>query len=236
MNIVLPRILLMLLSPVAVLWHDLKHSSLKTKKWSLILFVTFFGSAITFKPSWTGPDGSQYWIAVYTYYLNMSFAQFWHGLIGILSFNPPLYAKGDVYIHVLSYLTGSVLRMPGLFIIFAAFVYGYFFSSSLFKVIPKLPKVKYPYLVYGVMVIFILWSNLEGVSTFRTWTGMWILFYGAVCYFDTKKKKYLFLMAVSPFVHLGYFIMAIPAFIVAIWGNYTRIYTEIGRASCRERV
>ncbi|MHB2153615.1 hypothetical protein ACX8XN_04355 [Calditrichota bacterium GD2] len=227
MSVIIPRIFMMMFSPFLVLLHDLRYSPIKVKKWSLIFFIVFFGSVINIHPQISGPDGSRLWFYVYTTYSNMSFSEFWNALIDILLFNPPSWARGDVYIHVLSYLTGSVLQLPGLFFVFVSFVYGYFFSSSIFKIITKFPRVKYPIIVYGIAIIFILWKSIEGINPVRTWTGLWVLFYGSLRYFETKKRRYLLLMGLPPFIHLGFFVLAIPAFIVALLGTRQRLYTII---------
>ena len=109
--------------------------------------------------------------------------------------------------------------MPQLFFIFVGFIYAYFFSGSILKVLKLLPDSYTSYLFYAFAAIFVLYKNVEGINTVRTWTGMWILFYGAINYFETKKLKYLLLCFVPPLIHLGYFIMAVPAWIVLVLGN-----------------
>lgn len=211
------RLTVMLISPAFVLWSDLKNHNVEVKKWSLILFVTFVGSVITIEPAFRGADGAKLWLKVYTTYSWMDFGLFMDGLWGILVFDPPDYAQGDVYIHVLSYLLGGMLDLPGLFFVVVAFVYGYFFSSSIFKIFSYLPKGKLPILFYGFAVVFIFWKNVEAFQAVRTWTGMWILFYGVLSYFEKKEKKYLLVMSLPPLFHFSFFIMMIPAWIVVLF-------------------
>lgn len=215
--IIVLRLALMLISPALVLWSDLKSRNIEIKKWSLILFVTFLGSVITIKPGLIGADGARHWLMVYTTYSGMDFHTFLDGLWGILVFDPPSYARGDVYIHVLSYVLGSVLELPGLFFVFVSFVYGYFFSSSLIKIFAYLPKGRLPILFYGFAVVFLFWINVEEIQSVRTWTGGWVLFYGSLSYFETRKKKYLLIMAMPPLFHFGLFIMMIPVWIVVVF-------------------
>jgi hypothetical protein len=127
----------------------------------------------------------------------------------------------------LSYLTGAVLGLPQFFFVFVSFIYAYFFSKSLFRLLRFTSGLKYSWLFYGFVLVFILWKNIEGINTVRTWTGLWVLFYGALSYFETKKKKYLLLMALPPFIHIGYFAMAIPAWIVVVLGKRPLIFALI---------
>lgn len=214
----------MFISPALTLFIGLRSNNQDYNRWLLIVFITFYGSLITLSE---GTDGYTHWNNVNVHYVGLDFAEFTDELIHIISFNPKPTTNDDVYIHVLSYFTGSVLALPQLFFVFVAFIYAYFFSSVIFKILNHAPRAKYDWLFYGFVIVFLLWKNIEGINTVRTWTGLWVLAYGAISYFETRNNKYLFLMAIPPLIHVGYFAMIIPAWIVVIFGARPKIYVAI---------
>lgn len=219
-------VLLMFIFPMLSLAHALKGKfGPKYKRYLLIVFITIYGSIITISE---GNDGYRHWQNVYLYYLDMPFTKFLAqiGDILLFKFNPEV--KGDLYIHVLSYFTGTLLQLPGLFFVFVSFVYAYFFAGSMVKLFYLTrEKVGFSWLFYGFALVFILWKNIEGINTVRTWTGLWILFYACLSYYQTKKWKYILLMFVPPLVHIGFFVMAIPAWIVLVFGVRRKAYIVV---------
>ena len=190
--------------------QGLKSNDRQYLRWMLTLFATIYAS--TFSIEGIG-DGTRHWQGVYDYYVGLSFPKFWSDLGDIVFFRNNEFVNEDVYIHLLSYFTGSVLGLPQLFFVFVGFVYGYFFSGSMVKVFRCFPSPRkhFPYFVIAVYFIAIL--NLQSMNTVRTWTGFWVLFYATLQYHDTKRLKYLLLIFTAPLFHLGYFIMALP-----VWG------------------
>jgi len=197
-------------------------------KWSLIIFVTIYGSLIDLSP---GNDGYKHLNNVQTYYGDLSFEQFYQDTENMFLLKANEYAQEDPYIHILSYLCGTILGLPYLFFVIVGFVYGYFYIGSLFELFSYFPKIKSSRIFFFIALLFILWESVEGVNSVRTWTGMWVLFYACLKYYRTKKRKYLFLMFVPPMIHIGYLAMAIPTYIVLMFGNKKRVYSIVFFAS-----
>lgn len=218
--------LLMFFSPALTLFHSLNSSlNIRHKRRLMIVFITIYGSIITVSES---SDGYRLLENVYIHYLDLPFAQFISEIGDILLFKSTPDIKGDLYIHVLSYFTGTVIGLPSLFFVFVSFIYAYFFIGSLVCIFKsKKKETVYSTIFYGLSAIFILWKNIEGINSVRTWTGAWILFYGCINYYQTKNIKYLLLTLVPPLVHLAYFIMAIPAWIVLMAGVRHKLYIII---------
>ena len=216
----------MFISPAISLIHGLRGNfSPEFKRRLLIVFITIYGSIITFADN---QDGVDHWRRVYSHYSDLSFTKFVSEIGDILAFriNPDI--NQDLYIHVLSYFTGTILGLPGLFFVFVSFIYAYFFAGSMIKIFYLTrKKIKYSWAFYGLATVFILWKSLDGINSVRTWTGGWILFYACLNYYQTKKIKYIFLMFVPPLVHVAYFIMAIPAWIVMVLGVKRKLYIVI---------
>src|SRR5699024_10410906 len=109
--------------------------------------------------------------------------------------------KSDLFTHFLSYFMGEFIHLPGLFVVPYAFIYGYAFSGSMFRLFEVFPKFSKNKLYFGLAVIFIFFLNIAHMSTLRTWTGCWILFYACISYYKTGKNRYLWLMFVPPLFH-----------------------------------
>lgn len=218
--------ILMFLSPALTLFHSLRSSlDIKLKRRLMILFITIYGSIITISES---ADGYYHLQMVYLHYIDLPFTQFLSEVGDIFLFKTTSYVRGDLYVHVLSYFTGTLVRLPELFFVFASFVYAYFFTGSLISVFKSSETpIKYSRILVGLAIVFVLWKNIEGINSIRTWTGAWVLFYACINYYHTKQKKYLILMLTPSLFHLAYFIMAIPAWIVLVAGVRRKLYIAI---------
>ena len=225
-----------LIAPWLLLVAAWKTTSHRQKHWLLTAFVTIYGATITiaYDPYGVGPDGVRHLLAVYTHYADLGLGQFLDELRLILLLKSGATATAgsvDVYKHVLAYLTGGVLGTPQLFFPIVAFVYGYFFTGSLLEIFKHFKTSRWTYLFLFFALLFFLIKNIEGVNTVRTWTGLWVLVYACLKYYSTKKARYAVLMFVPPFIHFGYFIMAIPAWLVLLFGNRELVYALLFVAS-----
>lgn len=223
--------------PPLLLWQAWKTKSFRYKHWLLTAFVTMYGATISI--TYMGgivrggvSDGYFHLFLVHYHYVGLSFEQFLIELWNTLTFQSnEVTAIRDPYKHIVSYLTGGVLGMPGLFFPVVAFVYGYFFTGSMLEIFRHFEKSRLNYVLFGFIAIFFVFKNVEGVNTVRTWTGLWILVYACLKYYDTKNPRYILLMLLPPFVHFGYLIMVIPALIVLVFGNRTTLYAVLFVAS-----
>ena len=102
-----------------------------------------------------------------------------------------------------------------------------FFSGSMLFIFRNYELSKVNYIVLAFAVLLLLVKNVEGVNTVRTWTGLWVLVYGTLRYYETKKLKYILLMFLSPFIHFAYWVMILPAIVVLIFGNRILVYSVL---------
>ena len=186
-------------------------------------FFSVFGSVVLLEFG----DGLDHQNALERYYLDMSFQEFASDLWNILTFQLTESRSKDVYIHVLSYVVGGVLGMPRLFFPVVATVYGYFFAGSVISVLKNFRLSDANYVIVAFVVVFLFVRGLEGFYTVRTWTGMWILVYSCLKYYETRQRRYLFLMFTPPLVHIGFFVIAIPAWTVLLFGSRPMLYSAI---------
>jgi hypothetical protein len=216
--------ILMLFLPLLTLIQGLFSKDVQYKRWIIIFFIAIYGSVINVAP---GSDGFSHLSRVESYYTALSFPQFLKDIIDILTFTLNDNLKGDLYIHLISYLVAGVLGTTKLFFVFVSFIYAYFYTGALFRIIKLTPKFRYSWLFYGFLTVFVLWKTIEGINTVRTWTGLWVLMYACVSFYETKKFKYFILMFVPPLIHVGWFVMAMPAWFVTIFGTWSRTYSVL---------
>lgn len=217
-------IILTLISPILGVVFTIKSLDWKYKKWGGILFITIFGANMIMP---AGSDSLVHFENVSRHYSNLSFGRFLNELWHILIFSPINGTNDDVYIHVLSYVTGSLLGIPSLFFAIVAFVFGYFYMGAMQKVLAQNKFKEKSIIVMFMILMFIIYRGIDNMNTVRTWTGAWILFNGVYDYYRTKKKRYLLLMACAPLVHIAYFVMAIPAFAALVFSKFKPIYVIV---------
>lgn len=218
------NLIFMIFSPVLALFYGLREKSFVLKRWVVIFFITLYGSVFSYS---AGNDAYVHQKAVYDNYIRLSFSDFYDRLIDILLFQPQSTTNDDVYIHVLSFFVGSVLQIPELFFVFVSFIYAYFFAGAMIKMFAFLPQPRLSWVFYLFAIAFILWRNLEGINVVRTWTGFWVLFYGALSFYQTGKRKYLFLILIPPLFHVGFYAMVLPAWIVLAFGSRPLVYSAL---------
>lgn len=190
----------------------------------LVLFVTLFGTTIQFAP---GSDATRHLEHVYVHYYNLPVLDFLEELRDILLLQPQSDTNDDVYIHTLSFLSGSILGAPGLFFVFVSFVYGYFYASGLLKVFRYVNLQNGKWLLWAFAVFFVFYKTVDNINTVRTWTGLWVLFNGVFGYFETGKNRYLQLIVATPLIHIGYSAMALPALAVCVLKIRPVVYATI---------
>lgn len=222
----IPYTFFMLITPVIGLFlgNFDRRLSPNAKKWLLIIFITIFGSTFNMKPS---PDAVRHQESVENHYTEKTYREFFVEAYNILTFKKVEDTKNDLYLHCLGFLVGGILQMPKLLFTFVAFIYAYFYVGSAFKIIRLLKGKPWTSLAVAFFLAFVAWKTIHDLQTIRTYTGLWIMFYGALSYFQSGNKKFLALLALPPFIHLGYFVMVIPAWIVVFFHNWKMIYAVL---------
>jgi len=227
-------VLASILAPIFLLFAAWRTRSRRFCHWVLTAFVTMYGATISIRydPTGAGADGVRHLLVVYEHYVGMSLATFMSDIWHILTFQEAShFGIRDLYKHLISYFVGGVLGQPQLFFTVVAFVYGYFFTGSMIEILRHVKWRKLNYLILGFVAMFFLVKNIEGVNTVRTWTGMWLLVYACLRYYDTGNKKYAMLMFLPPFIHFGYFMMVLPALAVLFLGSRPKAYAILFIAS-----
>jgi hypothetical protein len=218
-----------LLVPPLLLIAAWRSRSTRYRHLLLTAFFAIYGATIgiAYDPTGAGADGVRHLLNVHVHYTELSFDEFLRELWDILTFQVGTSPSKDVYIHVVSFIVGGVFGMPSLFFFVVGAVYGYFFSGSMLIIFRDWGKARLPLVTLFLIANFFLFKNIEGVNPVRTWTGLWVLVYGSLQYYQTRRFSYLVLMAMPPFIHLGYFIMALPAYAVLLFGSRVFLYAAL---------
>lgn len=206
-------IITMLISPIIGLIYGLFNLDFKGKRLILTLFGIFYGILLNYSDA---NDAGAYARLVKSYY-TLDLSNFINRFYGIITFAPLPDSPNDLYIHFLCGIAGSLFGSVGLLFAIVGGVYGYLYGNAMLKII-KLPQSKkIGVLAVFLVTLFVIHRSFENMQTIRSWTGMWVLFNGVLGYYQSKKRKYLFLMIISPFFHLMYAFIAIPAILLAIF-------------------
>jgi hypothetical protein len=193
------------------------------RQWLLTLFMVVLGFVVIIEAG----DALDHLMDVELVYSSISFELFLNDLWRILTFQITETGTKDVYKHIVGYFFGGILGMPQLFFPFVAGVYGYFFAGSILHVLRHFSPGRANYVVFAFVFVFLMLKGVDGYLSVRTWTGLWILVYACLKYHEQPRLRYLLLMFVPPFIHLGYFLLAIPAWIVLIFGSRPLAYVVI---------
>jgi hypothetical protein len=204
-------ILLFLLSPFLGLMTLLKSKSEKFLTFFGIFFFGLLGSVFVYVE---GTDGHSHLENAKTLYLDMSLGEFLVKTFEILTFSSTE-GSTDLYLHVISFVSSSVLSIPELIHVFSGFVLGYFFTKSVLLILKNNLKTKKSYILIGFIVLLLLIQSIGALNSIRMWTGMWVLFYGIYSWSLTKERKYIFVILFSVLVHFSYVVIIIP-----IMGSY----------------
>lgn len=196
----------------------LQNLDSKAKHLIITFFGTFYGLLLNYS---IGNDAWSHIQNMQSYY-HIDLNEFIQGFVGIITFNPLPYSPDDLYIHFLYGIAGSLFQSPSLLFAMVGTIYGYFYGGALIKVIKLKKGERLTALVFILIFLFVILRGFESMQTIRSWTGMWVLFNGVLGFHQTTHKKYILLIIFSPFFHLMYLFIAIPALIFVVFKSAPR--------------
>ncbi len=216
-------LLLGIFSPMIMAFAAILNFNQKIARGILILFSGIFGGFMLFL---LGQDGERHGANVAIHYDKLSFGAFLNETSNILLLQGAEGAKGDIYIHALSFIVSRFTTDPRLLFLLVGLIFGFFYIKGIGRIYDMVKPLK-GWLIFVLFTFFIFWKGLEGINTVRTWTGAWIYFYGATSYFITRKNKYIWLVLCTPFVHFVYLLYILPFLGYLVLGNRPRVYLSI---------
>lgn len=219
-------LVLFFISPVIALYAAMKNFQYKESRWLIILFFGFFGLTMIIID---GKDSSTHRDYFVNYYIDKDFETFVYETKNILLLKPNLNegrTNDDLYLHLISYLSSVFTSNPALLFFIASLIYSIFFIRGI-GLVYEFVKGKWTFTLILIFFLFVIWKSFEGINSIRNWTGAWIFFNGAFSYFQTKNKKFLWLVLLAPMIHFGYFLITIPFFLIVLVGNHPKLYVFI---------
>lgn len=204
------------LSPVLGLWRLFKSKNDRFILTGSILMMGIFGALFAYPE---GSDGHTHYLHSLEYYTSMNFYEFLLESWNILMQNPS-FGITDLYIHLLSFISNSILGIPKLLHFFAGLILGYFTIKSLVLVLGANLKTLTWKSGLWIFIILLMVHSVNSLNAIRIGTGAWVLFYGAASYYFTRNWKFLLFFLLATQVHLAMAVIAIPvivAFFLAKW-------------------
>lgn len=212
-------LLIFLVSPFVGVWNLFRIKDEKAFLFFGTLFFGLVGSVFVYVP---GTDGHSHLMNAKLHYTTMSLGEFFTKAYEVLTFSS---TKGstDLYLHIISFLSTSVLQSPSLIHVFAGMVLGYFFTKSVLLVMKDNLQAKKGYILLGFIALFLLIRSIGALNSIRMWTGMWVLFYGTYSYAIKKEVKYLYVIGFAILVHFSYLIIIVPTIVTYLFQKKKKI-------------
>jgi len=213
------QILYTLLSPALGIYNLFKTRNEKLILWGGTFLMAILGSVYVYVK---GGDGHTHMRHIEKEYMDMSVVDFFARMGDILTLNVEQ-GVVDPYLHILSFISGSILGTPELLHFFAGAFYGAVYFTGVLFLLRNLDFKKASFVLGILLTVFFIYRSITGLNAVRWWTAMWMVFSGTLGFLSTRKKKYLLLALASILVHFSFIGLIIPI----IAGYYIRNFRKL---------
>lgn len=211
------KIIIFIISPFLAFLYSLKNMNTKSS------FAVFFGFAICFGMAFSvqsyeslsnteaGIDAGRYRLE-FERSANMSSAEFYRDLNTYFDFD-----EGDkdfYYISMVYIVSRFTHNYHWLFMAFAV-VFAFFQLKALKFLVEEEHWRNGLFCI--ILAAFFTWNQIFNINAMRFYTAAWITVYAVFQIFLNGRKRYFMLLAITPFFHTSFFLIAgfiIVAFIV----------------------
>lgn len=199
-------LLLILISPVLGIYYLFKIRNERLLVYAGTFLMGLLGSVYVYVD---GGDGHTHRKHITNVYLTMDietfFARAWEVLLlqaqtGVV----------DIYLHILSFISGSIFGVPELLHVFAGLVYGFIYFTGVVFLIRGINYQYAAFAVISLLGIFFMYRGVTGLNSVRWWTALWFLFTGCMGYLSTKKRIFILVAFLSILVHFSFIGLIIP--------------------------
>ena len=202
------NLLLFVFLPFVSFILALRNLKSKVNTVVFILFCTLFGYAFTF----TFDSADSYRIA-------LVFHEFDYDSIADVI---PLFFLGitpDLYEFFSFTLIKKISNNPKMVFAFFGLVFGVFWYLSL-RVFTKEKGSTTDFYIHLLFFIFLIFNPITNVNGVRFNTAIWIFFYAAINIVLYNKKRYLYLLFLTPLIHFSFLI---PSSVIVVFYSSQRI-------------
>lgn len=202
------KIIIFLISPFMAFLYSLRHMNTKSS------FAVFYGFAICFGMAFSvqayeslnyttsGIDAGRYRLE-FERSANMSSAEFYRDLNTYFDFD-----EGDkdfYYISMVYLVSRFTHNYHWLFMAFAI-VFAFFQLKALKFLVEEENWRNGLFCI--ILAAFFTWNQIFNINAMRFYTAAWIAVYAVFQIFLKGRKRYLMLLAITPFFHTSFFLIS----------------------------
>lgn len=217
------KIILFLISPFFSFLYSLHRVNTKSS------YLIFFLSSIFFGMSFTVESGKsfnvnqydgQFYREKFEQYIYVSYIDFQQGLMDFLSFDD---GGKDYYFDTIAfYLSRITDNYHYMFMVFAI-IFSYFSLKSL-KFLTNEENFKNTFVSYILLYLF-TYNQIFNINGVRFWTAAWVAVYCVFQIYRNRKKIYLILSFITPFIHGSYWFFIGILLLASIFRSFTRFWS-----------
>ena len=160
-------------------------------------------------------DGTRHFERAELYYSGMTLKTFIVELGQIFSLQGTRAQVFDPFVHLISYLTGSVLGAPSLFFPVVGLIFGWYFGGAVLLAVERFHIKSVNYVILFFLTLLLFLRGINEIQAVRMWTAMWMMLFAIMYWSKTRNATALFAFLMAPLVHFSYFIICPVA--AAFW-------------------
>ncbi len=210
--------LIILFSPFVFLMHGLVQKSVDIKFKAAFVFCVFFG--VYFITSSPETDGYRH-LENFKKYKNNGFEIFTNHFENVLNKK----ADPELYVPLVNFILSRFTTSGSVLFGFHAFVYAFFYISSLRLVYEK-AKFSRNNLTLGLFLMIIFLFPIHQINGVRWFTAMWCFVYCALRYFNGE-KRFLFYAFGAGLIHFSLFVAPVFLLLSLLIGYRPKILLAI---------
>lgn len=216
------KIILFLLSPFFSFLYSLKRMNTKSSYIVFFLFSLFFGLAFTTE-SGRQEGGYQGDGAAYRWHFEL----YNQGILDYQDAIDDYFLNGnggtkDLYNDTLCYLVSRVTNNYHFFFFAAAFVFALFQLKS-FKFFTQDRNYSNGF-VFLIMAYLFMYNQIFNINGLRFNTASWVAIYCIFQIFVNKNNYYYLLAAITPLIHVSFWIFVVVLLIAEIFRKTTNLW------------
>lgn len=213
------KVILFLISPFFSLLYSFRTLNRKSSFWVIFGFCVFFGLAFTvgldrFEGS---GDGITY-RALFEQYKSVSVSEYMQTLSEYLEFDA---GSKDFYADTVSFLVSRITGNYHILFMIYAIVFSYFQLKSLRFFVQENCQKQITLYVFCLFALF-TFNQIFNINGVRFWTAAWIAVYSVLQIFYNGNKRYLLLVAFTPFVHGSYFMFLVVVLLALFTSKFKK--------------
>jgi len=205
------KIVLFLFSPVLSFLVSLKNIKSNSSQFIFISLAILFG--LCFTPI-DGKMDSSYYLDYFEVNKTMTTSQYFNTWLLYIGYESGL---KDFYFHSLVYFTSRITLNYHFMFGMAASIFSYFAIKS-FRFFTREALFVQTTIVLLLVLLVVQSNPIFNINGIRFWTASWVTVFSIFKIFIDHKKKFIFLLLLTPLIHASFWI----SFLIALLALLTR--------------